>query len=172
MTSQLGALATLYFYEDIPAFFQLQERYEILRHRRPTFDARVWNVPNLMEAANTFVWREQDATRNSIQMAAGALFSHKELFEKDTKDMQEMMWQKGVNWNNYPDEFKRGTYILRKTVKRPFSVDEIEKLPPMHEARKNPDLVIERSEYQITRFPVPITKIEDRVGVLFKGLSV
>ena len=36
------------------------------------FDCRVWNVPSPMEAANVFVWREMDATRNSVSMAAQA----------------------------------------------------------------------------------------------------
>jgi hypothetical protein len=44
------------------------------------------------------IWRELDATRNSIQMAAQALYSHTQLHQKNTARMQEMLWQKGINW--------------------------------------------------------------------------
>lgn len=85
---------------------------------QPVFDCRVWNVPNETEAANAVLWREQDAAKNSISMAARTMFSHKELMGKSGKIMQEMMFQKGINWNNYPDFFKRGTFILRRPVVR------------------------------------------------------
>jgi len=76
------------------------------------FDCRVWNVPTLWEASNVFLWREQDATRNSIQMAARSVYSHKQCDNKNMNELQEMLFQKNINWNNYPDSFKRGTYIL------------------------------------------------------------
>jgi len=66
------------------------------------FDARVWNVPTLEEAANVLLWRELDATRNSIQMAADAIFSHKQLHQKSTSQMQEMLFEKGINWMYVP----------------------------------------------------------------------
>lgn len=78
------------------------------------FDCRVWNVPNSQEAANVFLWRELDATRNSILSAAQTVYSHKEMMNKKTDVLQEMLFQKGINWNNYPSYFKRGAY-LRKT---------------------------------------------------------
>lgn len=84
--------------------------------RDAMFDARAFIVPDPEEVANYFIWRQQDATRNSIQMAAQALYSPKELHEKNTDDMQEMLFAKGVNWNDYPIVAKRGTGILKKAV--------------------------------------------------------
>ncbi len=55
---------------------------EELEAKLPHFDCRVWNVPTLEEGANVFLWREQDATKNSIGMAACAYYSHNQLHGK------------------------------------------------------------------------------------------
>lgn len=77
-----------------------------------TFDSRVFILPK-EEVCNYFIWRQQDAVRNSIQMVAHSLYSHNELHGKNTADMQELMHAKGVNWNNFPTPCKRGTCIVR-----------------------------------------------------------
>jgi tRNA(His) guanylyltransferase len=77
------------------------------------FDCRVFPVPNLSEATNCLLWREMDATRNSIQMAARTYYSHKECNNKNFSDLSDMLINKGVNWNNYPARFKRGGYIKK-----------------------------------------------------------
>ena len=65
------------------------------------FDARVFQVPNIDEMFNAILWRQQDCTRNSISMAASAVYSHKELEKKSSSVKQEMLFQKGINWNDY-----------------------------------------------------------------------
>ena len=109
----------------------------------PVFDCRIWTIPD-EEIANYFVWREQDAIRNSIQMAGQAKFSHKQLHKKSCNDIQDMLHEKGINWNDYPPECKRGSYFKKFQEDIAFSADEIEKLPKNHEARSNPDLVVTR----------------------------
>lgn len=79
------------------------------------FDCRVYAITDPFEVHNYFAWRQQDATRNSISMAAQSCYSHKELHGKSTSDMQEMMFQKGINWNDYPVRFKRGGFICKET---------------------------------------------------------
>ena len=74
------------------------------------FDARAFNIPK-EEVCNYFVWRQQDATRNSIQSAGQAVFSHKELDRKSQSDIQEMLFQKEINWNDYSIPEKRGTFV-------------------------------------------------------------
>jgi tRNA(His) guanylyltransferase len=138
--------------------------------RLPTFDARVWQVPNRTEGANVFVWREWDATTNSISMAAASVYSDKALHGKNSSDKQELLFQKGVNWNDYPVAFKRGTYLQRRTALKPFSTDELERLPPRHEARTNPSLLVERSEWQVIDLPI-LTTITNREDVIFAGAS-
>jgi tRNA(His) 5'-end guanylyltransferase len=79
------------------------------------FDARAFILPK-EEVCNYFIWRQQDATRNSIQMVAQSLFSHKELQNKNCNELQELMFQeKGVNWNNFNNVYKRGSCIIKKT---------------------------------------------------------
>lgn len=80
------------------------------------FDARVFQLPNKEEVVNAILWRQQDATRNSISAVAQSLFSHTELFKKNTDQMQEMIFQKsGQNWNDYDAKLKRGRFIIKNT---------------------------------------------------------
>lgn len=162
MTSQIAAQATLEFYR------LTVERMPDFAARKPTFDGRVWSVPNRTEGAKVFLWREWDATKNSITMAAQAEFSHKQLHGKNGSEKQEMLFQKGINWNDYPACFKRGTFIQRHSVTRKFTTDEIDLLPPKHEARTNPDLIVERSEIRILDMP-PFGKVTNREDVIFEG---
>lgn len=164
MTSQLAAQATLAFYQFTELLLPGYAR------RNPTFDARVWQVPNRTEGANVFLWREWDATKNSITMAAQAVFGHRELEGKNGSEKQEMLFLKGINWNDYPATFKRGTYLQRHAVTRKFTVDEIEKLPPKHTARTNPDLMVERSEIRVLKMP-PFGKVINREAVIFDGAT-
>jgi tRNA(His) 5'-end guanylyltransferase len=80
------------------------------------FDARVFQIPYQEEVINYFLWRQQDATRNSISSVAQSLYSAKELHGKKTSDMQEMIFQKGINWNDFTPREKRGS-IIRKVEK-------------------------------------------------------
>lgn len=163
MTSILAAMCSVYFNQMIPNF--LPKEYA---KKSPLFDCRVWGLPNIVEAANAFLWREQDATKNSISMAARCYYSHNELKNKNGSEMQEMLWQKGVNWNDYPSFFKRGTYVQRKKVVSKFTTEELDRLPEKHNARKNPELKIERTEYVTLDMP-PFGKVINRPEVIFYG---
>lgn len=162
LTSILSSLATAFFNKNLPFF--LPEKSHFL----PVFDARVYNVPTLEEAVNSFIWREMDATKNSISMAASEYYSHKQLMNKNGSEKQEMLFQKGVNWNDYPSFFKRGTYVQRKRVLKPFSTEEIEKLPDKHNARKDPNFMVERWVIDKVDLP-PILKINNKVEVIIYG---
>jgi tRNA(His) 5'-end guanylyltransferase len=81
---------------------------------RPHFDARVFSLPSWAEVVNYFVWRQRDAVRNSVSMAAQARFSPGQLHGRGSSDMQEMLWaQHGINWNDYPPECRRGWVVTR-----------------------------------------------------------
>lgn len=54
-------------------------------------EARIVPGGASVRASRRPLWRELDATRNSIQMAAQALYSHKQLHQKNTSEMQEML---------------------------------------------------------------------------------
>lgn len=163
MTSALAALCTAHFNRRLPEFLP-----EAFAERLPVFDCRVWNVPTSEEAANTFLWRELDATKNSISMAARSCYSHADVHAKTGTELQELLWQKGVNWNDYPPFFKRGTYLRRRAVARPFSATERNALPEKHAARVDPHLMVERTECVALDLP-PLTKVGNRAGLLFRG---
>ena len=60
--------------------------------RGAMFDARVFNLPK-EEVANYILWRQQDASRNSVNSVAQAHFSHKELQGKSNSQMQDMLFR-------------------------------------------------------------------------------
>ncbi len=92
--------------------------YLIESFKLAMFDARAFQIPFIDEVENYFIWRQQDAVRNSISSVAQSLYSHKELNGKKTDQMQEMIFQKGINWNEYAPRKKRGC-VIRK-VERVF----------------------------------------------------
>jgi tRNA(His) 5'-end guanylyltransferase len=79
------------------------------------FDSRVIVLPE-REVVNYFIWRQQDAERNSIQMVAQSLYNQKQLYKKDMSDLQEMIFQKGQNWNNLDTYWKRGRVFTKSGV--------------------------------------------------------
>ncbi len=131
----------------------------------PIFDCRVWSVPNEEEAVNALLWREQDATKNSIQAAARSVFSHKEVNGKSTKEMQAMLLANGINWNDYPARSKRGGYARRVTREDAFTPEELAALPEKHHARQNPNVTFSRSSIEMLSLP-RLASISNRVSVL------
>lgn len=91
------------------------------RNKGAMFDSRVFNIPK-EEVVNCLIWRQQDATRNSIQSVGQANFSQKQLHGKTCNDIQDMlMLEKNINWNDYPTALKRGSCC----IKRPCTVRQI-----------------------------------------------
>jgi len=87
------------------------------------FDGRVFNL-DVREVTNWFVFRQQDWTRNSIQMLAQSMFSQSELNGKNQDEMQDMIYLKsGVNWNDLPTYLKRGACI-KKNDSNKWEVDK------------------------------------------------
>lgn len=92
------------------------ESTNIFGHLKPAiFDSRVFVVPE-NDVCNYFLWRQQDWLRNSKQMLARSLFSHKELHKKNVKDLVEMCLTKGQDWSNLPIHHQRGRCISRVTT--------------------------------------------------------
>lgn len=82
-----------------------------LGSRGAMFDARAFNIP-VTEVANYFLCRAKDWERNSLQMYARSVFSHRELHGKKKDDIHEMLHHRGLNWTtDLPAFEKNGTYI-------------------------------------------------------------
>lgn len=166
MVSQLAAQATGAFNSKLAVY--LPTKVDDRGWSFPSFDARAWSVPNQTEATNAILWREQDATKNSVSQACRAHFSHKEMEGKGRSDQMDLLMSKGINWNDYEPWCKRGTYVRRIKTYRPYSSGELEALPPKHQARQNPNLVIERTDVLQVEMP-PFGRVTNREGVIFNG---
>lgn len=110
------------------------------------FDARVWNVPDMETVAKVFFWREEDAVKNSITMAASAIYSHKQLHGIGSQEKIKMMADKGVDYYAYPAFFQRGSYFGRSL--------RFEEISDEHKAfQKNGDTHYLRSHITELVFP-------------------
>lgn len=128
----------------------------------PEFDARAFSLPSLDDAARVLLWRELDATKNAISMAARALYSHKKLHGKNSKDMLKMIAEKGIVFNDYPRFFTRGTFVRRVTELRELSDKELARIPEKH----RPTGPVLRHRLVEVDMP-PLAHIEDLPSVLF-----
>ena len=89
------------------------ESLKIAMNKGAMFDSRVFTIPK-EEVCNYMIWRQQDATRNSIQSVGQANFSQKELHGQSCNNIQDMlMTQKGINWNDYATTLKRGSCCIK-----------------------------------------------------------
>jgi hypothetical protein len=102
-------------------------------------------------------------------MAARSVYSDKELHGKHSSDKKEMLQLKGISWDLYPSFFKRGSYIQKRAVIRPFTTEELSELPEKHEARINPKLTFVRGEHRILEFFPPFIQIENKQEFIFEG---
>lgn len=86
--------------------------------RTAFFDCRAFQIPDPVEVENYFLWRQNDWKRNSVSMVAQSLYSHKQLHGKCIKEMLEMIAQKDVDYESFPEYLRFGTLITR-----PFDAD-------------------------------------------------
>lgn len=91
---------------------------ELRPNKIALFDSRVFTIPSHVEVENYFIWRQQDTVLNSISSVAQSMYSTKELFKKHSGDMQEMIFQKGTNWNDFPVKQKRGRLIIKEAYEK------------------------------------------------------
>lgn len=90
-------------------FSKMDKIYSQAYSKGAMFDARCFSIPK-EEVCNYFQWRQNDCTRNSIQMVGQANFSHKELQDKSCDKIQDMlMVEKNINWNDFETVKKRGS---------------------------------------------------------------
>lgn len=98
----------------------IPEKYEKLlevykkRLMTALFDSRVFSLPK-EEVVNYFIWRQQDAIRNSIQSVGQANFSHKELNGKSTNTVKEMLKEKSLelDWDALDTKYKNGRCLVK-----------------------------------------------------------
>lgn len=102
---------------------------EIYGSKNAMFDSRAFNVP-AEDVSNVLIWRMRDWERNSIQMLARAHYSAKELHNKKTADLHELLYEKGVNWAELSPQLKNGTLITKggKRICEKMDYDQLNNL--------------------------------------------
>lgn len=101
-------LKEYYFVDNYDVALKLYDKYSKSIEKMAMFDARCFNIPE-SETVNCIIWRQQDCSRNSIEMVGRTYFSDKELFKKNCSNIQDMLMEKyNVNWNDFPTRYKRG----------------------------------------------------------------
>lgn len=154
-----ASIATAYFNQCRIRRASVEEGEKV---RLAYFDSRVWTIPLRHEVYNYFLWRQQDASRNSVSMTATTHFPHARLEGKSVNEMQEMLWQeKGINWNDLPVGFKRGRLIERVvTVKDISYVDrrtgetQVQEGVTRHEWRTvDPPIFSQEPDWLLSRIP-------------------
>lgn len=113
------------------------------------FDSRAFNIPK-EEVVNYFIWRQQDASRNSVQMYGRYFFSAKQMHGKNNNEVQDMlMLQQGKNWNDLPTWMKRGSAVYASNDG--LVVDEVIPMFTQNRSYIEDHLTIkEQNEFDIT----------------------
>lgn len=107
ITSVSASLAT--------AYFNKYWQFQVDAREMAFFDSRCFNVP-YDEVVNYFIWRQQDAERNSVQSLGQALFSHKHLHGKNCEQIKKMLIEDhDVNWDDLDGWKKRGSCVFKQT---------------------------------------------------------
>lgn len=85
------------------------------------FDCKVWNTDNFNDVFAYLLWRQIDCVRNSKQQAAQTYLSHKQLLGKHTDEQVQMLLsEKGIDWNQYSDDKKYGRFIYKEEINKPI----------------------------------------------------
>jgi len=161
MTSVLAAMASMRF-----ATLAMAHWKGHVLDTLPVFDCRVWQVPTKMEGMNAVLWRVKDAIKNSISMAASEVYSPKQLHGKTSSERQEMLFQKGINWNDYPSSCKEGSFLQRRQITRELTWNELERIPEKH----RPTGPVTRSEVVDLDLP-PFNSIINKLELIFDGVN-
>jgi tRNA(His) guanylyltransferase len=161
ITSRFAAAATSHFTRI--AYKEGLESY--VSARPPQFDCRAFSVPTLVDLAKLFMWREIDARKNAIQMLAQSVMSHQQLHGMHGDAQLSLLKDRGFDFESYPECFRRGTFLHRKTTLRRLTDDELSRIPEAH----RPTEPVFRSSIEQLYVPMLKTlKNEDLVGTLFE----
>lgn len=143
IVSNSASIATLAFNVSFNNIYQrylkegkISEDMKIIYDKKlfkAVFDARAFNLPK-DEVCNYFIWRQQDAMKNSIQMVGRANLSHNELHCKNGEDIQKLLLsKKNINFMDFPTSKQRGACVEKviytldneeKTIRRKWEIDK------------------------------------------------
>ena len=90
----------------------------------PYFDARIFNVPTVVEIVSNLIWRSHyDYRRNSISQYARSFYSPKEMHKlNSTQLMEKLEKEKGVKWEDLPGKYRFGSFFKRQTFTKTVEI--------------------------------------------------
>lgn len=161
MASVLAATATAVFSRHLAETHPAE-----VARRLPVFDARVWQVPNRVEAANVMLWRAADAMKNGVSAACRTRFSPKAMHGKDQRAMRAMLAEVGVDFDaDYSAEDRLGVFYRRATRELELPISEWLSIP---EGFRPASRLVTRS--RVEPIPMPFFgQVTNRVEVIFDG---
>jgi tRNA(His) guanylyltransferase len=130
----------------------------------PVFDSRIWNVPSIDCVVDNLMWRQWDAYKNSVSMAAYNLIPQKELHKINTKGKLAKLQDIGFDWYELPHYAKRGSFYKKYSTFKCLSVDELSKIPEKH----RPEGPIHRNVIG-ELYVGALTQVTNKIGVLFNN---
>ncbi len=92
-----------------------------------SFDCRVCPLPNTQIVEDYFIWRQEDANRNALngwcywtlrKEGKSARSANATLLEKGVSFKNELLFSKGINYNDLPSWQKRGVGIWNKSYEK------------------------------------------------------
>lgn len=116
LVSNIASMAGVLFYHAIAPIIPDKIMYK----QFPSFDCRVFQVPDKMELANLFIWRQNDCIRGSINQLSQIFFSAKQLHGKTCEERLEMLRNAGCPWESQPDALKYGRFYHKVLTEEPM----------------------------------------------------
>ena len=162
LISTIASMATAKFNQQVNLL--IPEKKDYLAE----FDCRAYNSPTIHEAINAIRWREWDAKKNSISMAAHAVASNSVLDGLDGLDRKQLLASKGMIWDDFDNHFKYGTYVKRTTYTIELSDEQWNKLSD--KAKEKTSRTCVRSK--IAEINIPhVSKISNYTDVIVNGAT-
>jgi len=111
MISASASLASITFVQELLAGPYADRLKQI--NNIPTFDSRIFIVP-AHDVNNVFLWRQRDASKNSVSMFAEHHLNRTTIENKNTTERIQMLLDIGVDWNALPSWQRIGTGVIKE----------------------------------------------------------
>ena len=102
-------------------------KFSLLLGDHAAFDCRISELPSVQRVCDYFRWRHEDAHRNALSAhcywmlrkeGQTAQAATKALNKLSAADKNELLWRKGINFNDLPLWQKRGTGLYWETYEK------------------------------------------------------
>ena len=103
-------------------------KFSLLLGTHATFDCRISELPTPARVCDYFRWRNEDAHRNALNAHCYWMLRKEgetvktatdALHKLSVPEKNELLWQKGINFNDLPQWQKRGVGLYWETYEKP-----------------------------------------------------